>query len=764
MGFKSESRSSMDLSHRNQQNIFLDMTFHGFKQPHKPSFNVRVCAYPVTMHAQETRCMGLDSLEDALSYLKQPAKLPSHESLIIVLENCRKEKNLALARCAHACIRDLGLEVHRTLGNYLVPMFVECGSVSDAEKVFERLAYRNEYSWTSLIHGYNACGVFENALGVYPKMLLDSVSPSRYTFLALLQACAALGSSRRSLEVHSEIMKMGLEGDQFIGNALVDVYGKCRTLSEAQSVFDRLAIRDVVSWSTLISAYTDCKLDEKALELSEEMQEEGLSPNAVTFVSSVKACIRIGAIDKGQELHVAAAKEGLDMNTFVGNTLIDMYAKVGSLVEARDVFDEMQAKDIVSWNALISGYVERGWEEEALDCLQCMQLEGLAPDAITYVCALKACGSLGALDLGKKLHMDIVKTELEKNVYVGSALVDMYAKCQSLIEAREVFDKLEMCGLILWNTLLAGYARCGTLAEAVEFFQKMPDCDVVSWNIIVAAHVDRGLLEGALYCLEQMQLEGVNPSVVSWNSVILGFVEHAECVTPFRLYSQMQEQGVLPDDVTFMSIMKACGDRAYLDVGKRFHSHCRRLRRIEATVVVDMYAKCGSMRDAQKVFDAMPGKDMLGWSTLIAGYARQGKSDIVFFLLERMEAEGIRLDGVAFLHVLVVCSHAGLVQTGEKYFEDLSKVCKSVPTLTHYNCMVNLLGRAGQLDVVRALLQNMPFPAESSTWNTVLSVCRKWGSMNLGNEAFANAAKLDESFAEPYILMANIYAHHLGDG
>eukprot|EP00250_Pteridium_aquilinum_P021071 c25021_g19_i1 orf=3-683(-) len=223
-----------------------------------------------------------------------------------------------------------GLQTHELLGNYLVLMLVEVGSIRDAQQVFSGLPCRNEWSWNSLINGCIKCGKPQHALNLYQRMCAeDSVIPSGHTFVAVLKACAKLRNLREGIKIHKEISKSAaLKRNPFIGNALIDMYAKCGLLAKAQQVFEALPGRSVMSWNALITAYVEHGHCEKALECFEQMQSEGVHPNAVTFACSLKACGNIGASKKGSDIHAEIAKKGLLKGDLVlGNALVDMYAK-----------------------------------------------------------------------------------------------------------------------------------------------------------------------------------------------------------------------------------------------------------------------------------------------------------------------------------------------------------------------------------------------------------------------------------------------------
>ncbi|MCO5594201.1 hypothetical protein L7F22_048226 [Adiantum nelumboides] len=872
--------------------------------------------------------------------------LPLLDALAADLHTCRKERNLPLAKHAHFHILRNGLETNQSLGNFIVPMFVECGSMLDAQKVFVKLLKPNEHSWTSLIQGCVQYGEHQNALSLFEQMQQDCVAPSGYTYLALLKACGqmksakegrafhldimkhgfeeepfvidyivdmyakcgsfaeawitvngladqevrlwttlivryvehglheealncltemqqqgvspndvalvcslkactALGYIQRGQVIHMHIIQKGLDEDIYIGNTLVDFYVNSGLLIEARVVFDGLSSRDVVSWTALISGYAEQGFGQEALSCFESMLLEGMVPNFVTYFSSLKACVLTRAIDKGRALHIATTKEGFEQEYLVSSTLIDLYSKCGLPVEARSVFDLMPARNVVMWTALMTGYAEHGLATEALNCWTEMQGDGISADAATFVCVLKVCGSLGSIEHGFQLHLDAVIESYSQNSYVGSTLVDMYARCGCLTEARAALEEMPVHSVVAWTSLMDGYtehgfrkealacygemqsaglspnahtfvcslkasmaidsicegenlhmsivklgtekdlfvgstlvdmySKCGFLDEAQYTFEGLPARNTIVWNSAIIGCVACKDFQQAWSYLRQMQVEGVYSNTMTWNALLMGLSEHEEVARSFKYYMQMLDQRVTPDSLTFVSILKTCGNAAALQTGRYFHAHVENLNGCDvgeageviiATSLIDMYSKCGCMRDAQLVFDNMSRRDLLAWATLIAGYARQGDCECIFGLLKVLGNEGLKPDEFISFNVLTACSHAGQVMKGTTFFEGMSVKYGTHPTVTHENCVIDLLCRAGQVVEAVTVLKEMPFHPDSVTWNTVLAACHCCAEIDISQRAFEHVALLDDNdgwckLACVFQWMRNTkYSHH----
>ncbi|KAH7295654.1 hypothetical protein KP509_27G059300 [Ceratopteris richardii] len=359
------------------------------------------------------------------------------------------------------------------------------------------------------------------SFSIPPEMIYNA------TFVLALKACGCLGDIERGELIRTEMRSRGnLEEDLAIGTAFVDMYSKRGDLTKAQELFDKLPVRNVINWTALVAGYADHDYGREALKCLSQMQLEGLEgikPDGVTYLCSLKACGKVGAIDLGHDFHMEIERRGLvDKDMMLGTALVDM---------------------------------------KALDCLSKMQLDNIDPDNATFVLALKACGCLGDIERGELIRTEMrSRGNLEEDLAIGTAFVDMYSKCGDLTKAQELFDKLPVRNVINWTALVAGYA-------------------------------DHDYGREALKCLSQMQLEGVNPNAITLlsclkaylsigreeeaNKVIdniaeecsvqedlfIGYVNHDYDEDALECYNIMQLEGIKPDglgqsDKVFLSTNK----------------------------------------------------------------------------------------------------------------------------------------------------------------------------------------------------------------
>ncbi|KAI5062775.1 hypothetical protein GOP47_0023314 [Adiantum capillus-veneris] len=618
-------------------------------------------------------------------------------AFVALLRACAKKKDIGKGSKIHDEILKRGwLE---RCSDALVTMYAKCGALAKAKALLDMHRSMDVITWTALIAGYAREGQCQDALDYFERMQLQGIPPDAVTYTSILKAYGSTGAAEEGKKIHFEIVKQGLLHNNIVlGGALVDMYARCGALSMAHRVLEELPYRNVVTWNALIAGYARKGQGQQALACFECMQSEGISPDAVTYTCISKACGTLGAADIGQQIHDKIADQGLLHNNIVlGGALVGMYAKCGDLEKARRVLEDLPSRTVVSWSALMTGYIEEGQAKEALNCFTCMQHENISPDAVTYNCILKACGISGAVDKGKEIHDEIIRQGLlgDNNVLSG-ALVDMYAKCGALSEAKRVLEKL-------------------------------PSRDVVSWSALIAGYASKAQGEQALKC-----------------------------------FCRMRRESISPDAVTYASILKACGSLGALDEGEQIHEEITRQGFLQSDAVfggtlVDMYAKCNALFKAHCVLEELPSRDVFTWSALIAGYVQEGRGEQALNSFERMQQEGIFPNVVTLGSILNVCNHLGPIEEGHSLFVNMSPKFGVEPNSECYTCMIDLLGRSGHLERAVKLVHEMKFCDNAAIWNALLGACLKWKDVNTGRWAFEQAVQADRSDGSAYVLMANIY-------
>eukprot|EP00250_Pteridium_aquilinum_P000340 c10377_g2_i1 orf=681-1886(+) len=350
------------------------------------------------------------------------------DKLLQILQGCTIQHNYEVGRQVHTLMVSSELDSNSLLGNHLIRLFALCGSLLEVNQAFCRISDPNVITWSAIISAHVQAGENEQAVELYCKMQDEGVEPDRVLYLSILKACGFSQNIDQGRRIHDRIVSHGFDVDVFIGSTIIDMYAKCSSLVDAQNTFDKLANRNKVSWHAMISGYVQSGFCLPAVDLFKRMLEEGMKGDSFMFSCILKACGLIKNVRLGRQLHNQIKEDGLETDMVVCNALIDMYCKCASLKEAREVFDEMPNRNIISWTTMIGGYAQHGHGALALEVHKQMLRKGILPERATFLCILKACSTLNVVDVGRSTHGQIIYTGLDLDVAVANTLVNMYAK------------------------------------------------------------------------------------------------------------------------------------------------------------------------------------------------------------------------------------------------------------------------------------------------------------------------------------------------
>ncbi|KAF7806514.1 pentatricopeptide repeat-containing protein [Senna tora] len=385
------------------------------------------------------------------------------------------------------------------VGSSLLNMYCKTGFVGEARKLFDRMPERNPVTWASMISGYATQELAEDALKLFESMRCVTEGENEFVYTSILSALTLPEFVDTGKQIHSLATKNGLLSITSVGNALVTMYAKCGSLDDALKTFYMSGNKNSITWSAMITGYAQSGDSDKALKLFHNMHHSGILPSEFTLVGVINACSDLAAIIEGKQLHSYSLKLGYESHMYVLTALVDMYAKCGSIADARKGFDYLQQPDIVLWTSIITGYAQNGDSEGALNLYCKMQMEGIIPNELTMASVLRACSSLAALDQGMQIHARIIKYAFSLEVPIGSALSAMYAKCGSLDDGYLVFRKMPNKDVISWNAMISGLSQNGHGNEALELFDEMcregTKPDHVTFVNLLSACSHMGLVE-----------------------------------------------------------------------------------------------------------------------------------------------------------------------------------------------------------------------------------------------------------------------------
>ncbi|XP_077211689.1 tetratricopeptide repeat (TPR)-like superfamily protein [Tasmannia lanceolata] len=685
-----------------------------------------------------------------------------------LLQGCVYERALFQGQQIHARILKKGPFFYKNeyIETKLVIFYAKCDSLTAASDLFFRLYRQNVFSWAAMIGLHCREGLNEKALLGFCEMQKNGFFPDNYVVPNVLKACSALQWIGFGRGVHGYVLKMGFGACVFVASSLVDMYGKCGLLGDARKVFDEIPERNVVAWNSMIVSYVQNGLNEEAMDIFYDMRVEGVEPTRVTVSSFLSASANLEATGEGRQGHSLAVLYGLELDNILGSSLMNFYSKVGLMEDAELVFSRMVERDVVTWNLLISGYVQDGQIERALYMCRRMRSETLRFDSVTLTSVFSACSDSCDLELGKEGHGYSIRNNLVSDLVVVSSIIDMYAKCERIDDARRVFDSATQGDLVMWNTLIAAYAQFGLSGEALKLFYQMQlegvPPNVVSWNSVILGFLRNGQVDEAKDMFSQMQSTGVQPNIVSWTTLISGLAQNGYEDEAILLFQQMQLAGYRPNTVSVVSVLEACTNLASLQYGKAIHAHVIRHELCPPLSVVpslvDMYAKCGDIYLAEKIFEVMYRKELPSYNAMIFAFALHGQATKALALFNQMQKEGMEFDDITFTGVLSACSHAGLVDEGLKVFTHMLSIYHVKPSMEHYGCVVDLLCRSGDLGEALKFVAAMPFEPDAPILGSLLGACTDQHEIELGKYLSQHLYQLEPENLGNYVTLSNTYA------
>lgn len=382
---------------------------------------------------------------------------PDKVTISTIIGVCSSISALEQGRKIHLMILDGKFESDIVVESALVNMYVKCGSLEEAHKVFDSMRSTNVVSWTIMITAYAQHNLSDKALQLFGTMDSCGVKPNEFTLVGALSACSSLGSLAYGQNIHAAIVQNGFESNVTVGNALIHMYAKCRSWEAAWKVFSKMNAKDVISWTSMLDAYMEHGRTKDTLQLFEDMQWEGIIPDKVTFLSVLGACADLSALEQGRKIHAAIISRRLHKDEMVGSALVHMYGKCGSVESARDVFDNIHEQNVHTWTAMITVYSQNGLGKKALLLFDKMLQEQVKPNDITFVSVLSACSHAGLVAEGWRCFNSISKDYgITPTAEHYACMVDLLGRTGFLNEAEDFIHKMPLePDVLVWRTMLS---------------------------------------------------------------------------------------------------------------------------------------------------------------------------------------------------------------------------------------------------------------------------------------------------------------------
>ncbi|KAL3519180.1 hypothetical protein ACH5RR_021769 [Cinchona calisaya] len=483
------------------------------------------------------------------------------------------------------------------------------------------------------------------------------------------------------------------------------------------------------------------------------------------FSLLLKECIKAKTIEPCKQIHALLLSSSIYWNTFsLASKLTGVYASCGDIISAKSIFRGTQSPNLFAFNWMISALTFHGHHQEALGYFTLLQeSKNFFPNSYTFSFVLKACLGLMELNKGKEVHGLIFKMGSGMDVSVGNSLIDMYGKCGNIWEARLVFDEMSKRDVASWTSMICGYSRVGRIEESVALFERMRlegvEPNDFTWNAMIAGYARRGDCDNAFMFFSMMCGERLVPDLVTWNAMISGFVQSQRTGKAFKLFQDMLGSGIRPNQVTVTGLLPACGLIGSIHRGREIHGFiCRMgmdINAFVASALIDLYSKCGSIRNARNVFNSISCKNIASWNAMVRCYGNNGMVDLAVELFQRMQDEGVQANEVTFTSILSSCSHGGLIDQGLEIFKLMKEYYGIEASQEHYSSVVDLLCRSGRMEEAYDTVKEMPIEATESIIGAFLNGCMMHERKDLAEKMVE-----DVILKKPggFVTLSNIYA------
>ncbi|KAG8387507.1 hypothetical protein BUALT_Bualt02G0028300 [Buddleja alternifolia] len=664
-----------------------------------------------------------------------------------------------------------------------------------AHNPFDEFPQRDISYYNHLLFEYSRNELNQEPLKIYEVINRKGVSVDGCSLSCIIKVSASLHYHVLGKQIHCQCVKNGFFEDVSVGTSLVDMYIKNENLDGGKRVFDEIRDKNVVTWTSLLTGYAQKGTIHKVLEVFCTMKFEGVEPNPFTFATIIGALADDRAVEAGAQVHSMVIKSGFDSTRVVGNSLVSLYSKCGMIREAGDVFDGTECRDAVSWNGMIAGLINNGLELDALKMFYKMRISGVNFTETTFATVVKLCANLKQLGFARQIHCQVVKSGFELFDNIRTALMVSYTKGSEMDDAFKMFlltDKVQ--NVVSCTAIIGGYLQNGRAMEAIDVFLKMrredvrPNhftystilsalptismfqvhADIIKTNYENSPSVGTALLDAYVKMGKTNEAEKVfnhieEKDIVAWSAMLAGYAQEENTEAAVKNYVQLTKEGVKPNEFTHSSIINACASSsASTEQGKQFHASSIKsgynYTVIVSSALVTMYAKKGDIESANDVFKRQLERDLVSWNSMISGYAQHGYAEKALKVFKEMQNNNLEVDEITFVGVISACTHAGLVNEGEMYFDMMVNDLHISPTMEIYSCMVDLYSRAGNLDKAMAVINGMPFSAGPTVWRTLLAACRVHKNLELGKLAAEKLISCQPNDSAAYVLLANLYA------
>ncbi|GMH08262.1 hypothetical protein Nepgr_010102 [Nepenthes gracilis] len=683
----------------------------------------------------------------------------------------------------------LHLIFHRLLSSAASPSSL-CRSPLLFPSLLEKRSFT--FSLNSLIEVLAQCHKFLQSLFLFRKIstIRTSFELDPLVFPSLLSSCACLCHLNIGKSTHGFLIKCGFMTWDSVNIGLIEMYVKFGERGDAYQLFEEMPIKNERFCNSLVCDFGFNGFFEESLVFFDVILALGFFPYLKSVYFAVLACGELRRLDKGIWLYNFVIRNGFDAHVLIGNSLISMYIKMDRLDFACCAFNSMKDKDIVSWNSLITGFAQNGnWAEAFKTFLSMKEVGNLIPNRVTFLGLVLACGRAGDLDQGKSIHGHSIVTGLLSDFRLGTAIVDMYAKCNSTQCAQTVFQEgMFKKSLVSWNSLISGYSQNGHYWEAAQLFKNMitesnlkPDSvtfanvlpaysGLESIELIKSSHalmVKIGLEKGKDVVLSTAVVDAYGkcldvaaakllftciekPNAATWNAMIAVYCLNHYPELGMLVFLEMLQSKVSPDAVTVIILLQLCGELGSLKQGNM--AHCYSLSKgfsshhTVQNTMIDMYMRCGSVENSENLFRLMPVKSVITWNTMLSGYVKIGSCFRTMKVFSQMLSESEYSPDSVTLISLIQAAGAVVSGHGPSIAHSFAVKLGLDAEALVINSLMDAYAKNGMIENARSLFMHMGQMRDQCSWNVMIA---GYGINGQGVKACELVKQMEENGYKP---------------
>ncbi|KAG8378174.1 hypothetical protein BUALT_Bualt08G0110500 [Buddleja alternifolia] len=755
------------------------------------SWNVMLAGY--------TRFLEWDKALEFVILMRQSTADIDHVTLGLILNMCAAIPDMELGKQVHGFAYRHGFFSNLFVGNALLDMYGKCGNLTRARIWFYEMSHlRDKVSWNALLTSYARHGMSEEAMMIFWKMLGET-RPSKFTFGTLLAACANIFALELGKQIHAFMIRNGYDIDIVVNGALVDMYSKCRCVLYAINVFNESASKDVILCNSMIFCCSHNGMGGKVVEIFETMEKEGIKADHVTFQGVLRACICEGRVEMGRKyFELMNDKYYLMPQLEHCESMIELYGQYGFMDELELFIQNMPFEPTARILAKVFDYSRKykcfrlgKWASDRLNELNplvpfCFEIidnpsaptiapPGLAPRVLRRPQRGVGQNDMNCAPQGKQLHLLFLKKGvLFSTLSIANRLLQMYARCGSIDDARNLFDEMPQRNSFTWNTLLEGYAKSGHRNDLLNLFYSMPDRNEFSWNVILSGLARAGELDVAHKLFSEMPIK----NGIAWNTMIHGYARNGGSRMALLLFNKFLKWEMLQnggkfdlDPFILATVIGACAELGVLNCGKQIHARMIvddvECDSILGSSIVNMYGKCydldsashvlnamddpddyslsslisgyancSRMNDARNIFELKSNPCVVLWNSLISGYVANNEAAEALLLFDTMHKQGVGGDYSTFSSVLSACSSIGILRNCIQLHDHTQKT-GIINDLVVSSALIDAYSKCGRHDDACNLFGELE-THDTVLLNSMITICFTCGRIGEAKSIFSD--------------------------